>query len=364
MIGRKGNMKKKEQSARRCDSSNHLILGIETSCDETAVGVVSGGERGGGRVLANAVASQIEEHRPYGGVVPEIAARAHLDKLDDMVAAALVEAGVSLGDITGIAATCGPGLIGGVMVGAMTAKAMAAALDLPFVAVNHLEAHALTVRLAADVEFPYLLLLTSGGHCQLLLARGVGDYRTLGTTRDDAAGECFDKSARIMGLGYPGGPQIERAAALGDPNAFDLPLPMVGEKGCDFSFSGLKTAVRLAAEKLQTHNAAPSVNDLAAGLQRAISAVFVDRTANAIKMLEEEGAFPTALAVAGGVAANKAVRQGLQDLATRHRLPFTAPPIELCTDNGAMVAWAGLERLRLGMADGLDFAARPRWELK
>jgi N6-L-threonylcarbamoyladenine synthase len=332
-----------------------LILGLETSCDETAVGIVDG-ER---RILADRVASQLEEHRPYGGVVPEIAARAHLDKLDDLIKLALADAGIGFGDLAGIAATCGPGLIGGVMVGAMTGKAIAAVRDLPFIAVNHLEAHALTARLTHDVAFPYLLLLISGGHCQLIAVKGVGDYRLLGTTIDDAVGECFDKGAKLLGLGYPGGPMIERAAAEGNAKAFDLPRPMLGRAGCDFSFSGLKTALRQLTEGKKV-----SVADASAALQAAIADILADRARNALEILANENMKVTALVAAGGVAANGVIRERLLRLAGEdYGLPFIAPPSALCTDNGVMVAWAGLERLRLGFTDTLDVAARPRWPL-
>ena len=334
-----------------------IVLGLETSCDETAVGIVDA-ER---RIRANIVASQIEEHRPYGGVVPEIAARAHLDRIDDLVRRALDEAQIGLCDVSGIAATCGPGLIGGVMVGAMTGKALAAVRELPFIAVNHLEAHALTARLTHNVVFPYLLLRVSGGHSQLLIVRGVGDFRRLGGTIDDAVGECFDKSAKLLGLGYPGGPLLERAAASGNPQAFDLPRPLMGRAGCDFSFSGLKTALRLLAEQ---GNAPQFIADAAASLQAAIADILADRTRNAFELARGEETPVTALVVAGGVAANLAIRARLTTLAETFHVPFVAPPVALCTDNGAMVAWAGLERLRLGLTDPLDTAARPRWPLE
>jgi N6-L-threonylcarbamoyladenine synthase len=333
-----------------------LVLGIETSCDETAVGIVDA-ER---RIHANIIASQVAEHKPYGGVVPEIAARAHLERIDDLIHQALTEGRVTLGDITGVAATCGPGLIGGVMVGAMTGKAIAAARYLPFMAVNHLEAHALTARLTDNVAFPYLLLLVSGGHSQLLLVSGVGKYRRLGTTLDDAVGECFDKGAKLLGLGYPGGPNLERAAANGNPKAFDLPRPMLGRPGCDFSFSGLKTALRLAV----TDGLMPQIAaDAAASLQEAIAAILADRTQNALALLKADNIPITTLVAAGGVASNQAIRSRLGALAAKHHVAFAAPPPGLCTDNGVMVAWAGLERLRLGFIDPLDTPARPRWPL-
>ncbi|HAX91555.1 MAG TPA: tRNA (adenosine(37)-N6)-threonylcarbamoyltransferase complex transferase subunit TsaD [Rhodospirillaceae bacterium] len=340
-----------------------LVLGIETSCDETACGIVTDQAEGDARVLAHIVATQFEEHKPYGGVVPEIAARAHLDKIDDVVREALTAAKVTLDQIDGIAATCGPGLIGGVMVGAMMGKAMAAVSEKPFISINHLEAHALTARLTNDVAFPYLLLLVSGGHCQLLLVEAVGHYRRLGTTLDDAVGECFDKSAKLLGLGYPGGPLLEKAAASGNPKAFDLPRPMMGRAGCDFSFSGLKTAVRLAVEAARKPLSSPFVSDMSASLQGAIADILVDRTRHAFGLLAKQNVRPSALVVGGGVAANGAIRAALTALSTGQGVPFVAPPISLCTDNGVMIAWAGLERLRLGLTDGLDFRCRPRWPL-
>jgi N6-L-threonylcarbamoyladenine synthase len=340
-----------------------IILGIETSCDETAAAVVT--DRGDHRILANIVHSQLDEHRPYGGVVPEIAARAHLDLLDPLIRRALAQSGIGFGKLDGIAFTGGPGLIGGVIVGTMTAKAIALVHDLPLLAVNHLEGHALTARLTDDVAFPYLLLLVSGGHCQLLIVEGVGRYRRLGTTIDDAAGEAFDKSAKLLGLGYPGGPQIERAAAAGDATRFALPRPMKGRAGCDFSFSGLKTAVRLAVERLGGTDAlAPEdVADLAAALQAAIGEAIADRTSRAIAVFHQAHRDGSTLVVAGGVAANTALRHSLATLASTAGLAFVAPPLALCTDNAAMIAWAGLERLRLGLTDPLDFAPRPRWPL-
>jgi N6-L-threonylcarbamoyladenine synthase len=340
-----------------------LVLGIETSCDETAAAVVSDA---GERIRSNLVLSQLAEHQPHGGVVPEIAARAHLDHLDGLIARALDAAGVSFADLDAVAATGGPGLIGGVIVGVTQAKAIALAQRLPFIAVNHLEGHALTVRLVVDVAFPYLLLLVSGGHCQLLIVEGVGRYRRLGTTIDDAAGEAFDKGAKLLGLDYPGGPSVERAAAAGDAARFALPRPMKGRAGCDFSFSGLKTALRqaVAARAAQDGRLAPQdVADFAAALQAAIGDSLVDRTANAIALFRAHHAAGQSLVVAGGVAANTALRRRLAELAARHRLDFVAPPPALCTDNGAMIAWAGLERLRLGLTDALDFAPRPRWPL-
>ncbi|HYC63903.1 MAG TPA: tRNA (adenosine(37)-N6)-threonylcarbamoyltransferase complex transferase subunit TsaD [Reyranellaceae bacterium] len=334
------------------------MLGIETSCDETAVAVVEAGDRGPlGRIRANLIYSQLGEHRRFGGVVPEIAARAHLERIDGLVTQALQEARLGLADLDGVAATGGPGLIGGVMVGLMTAKALAFAHDKPLIAVNHLEGHALSVRLTEDVAFPYLLLLVSGGHCQLLAVRGPGDYTRLGTTIDDAAGECFDKTAKLLGLGFPGGPAIERAAAGGDPRRFDLPRPMWRKPGCDFSFSGLKTAVRQTVEKLPAGDP-KAVADLCASFQRTVGDVFADRCANALAAQPMD-----TLVVAGGVAANLYLRGRLEEVAARHGARLVAPPVKLCTDNGAMIAWAGIERLRLGQVDDLAFAPRPRWPL-
>jgi len=339
-----------------------LILGIETSCDETAAAVVSDEGRGVARIRSNLVFSQLAEHRPYGGIVPEVAARAHLDRLDGLIARALAEAGVSFGDLSAVAATGGPGLIGGVIVGVMEAKAIALARRLPFLAINHLEAHALTPRLTDDVAFPYLLLLVSGGHCQLLSVEGVGRYRRLGTTLDDAAGEAFDKGAKLLGLGYPGGPAIEAASRAGDASRVALPRPMKGREGCDFSFAGLKTALRERVEAAGAPSDAFRA-DAAAALQAAIGDCLIDRTENAMAMFRRRHPEGKALVVAGGVAANRALRERLAALASRNEFFFVAPPPALCTDNAAMVAWAGLERLTLGLIDALDFAPRPRWPL-
>lgn len=337
-----------------------IVLGIETSCDETAAAVVTDRRE----IRANVVLSQLEAHRPFGGVVPEIAARAHLEHLDRLIVQALEAAGVGFDELDGVAATGGPGLIGGVIVGVMTAKAIAAVRGLPFLAVNHLEGHALTARLTHDLAFPYLLLLVSGGHCQLLIVEGVGRYRRLGTTIDDAAGEAFDKAAKLLGLGYPGGPRLEAAAVRGDPGRVDLPRPMKGRPGCDFSFSGLKTALRQRVEALPPGPLDPQqVADLAAGFQAAVGDVLVDRTARAITIFRAAHPDGRSLVVAGGVAANRELRQRLAALAAATGLEFVAPPVALCTDNAAMIAWAGIERLRLGLSDGLDFAPRPRWPL-
>ncbi len=336
-----------------------LILGIETSCDETAAAVVGDGAP---RIRSNIVLSQLEEHRPFGGVVPEIAARAHLEHLDGIIARALADAGLGIEAIDAVAATGGPGLIGGVIVGVMEAKAIALARRVPFIAVNHLEGHALTVRLTDEVPFPYLLLLVSGGHCQLVIVEDVGRYRRLGTTIDDAAGEAFDKGAKLLGLGYPGGPAIERAAAAGDPQRFPLPRPMKGRAGCDFSFSGLKTALRQQVEA-RASLAPQDVADLAAALQTAIAEVLVDRTRHAIALFRARHPGGIHLVAAGGVAANATIRRHLARAAQEAGLVLVTPPPALCTDNAAMIAWAGLERARLGRFDDLAFAPRPRWPL-
>ena len=338
------------------------MLGIETSCDETAAAIVDGDRH----ILSNVVHSQIAAHTPYGGVVPEIAARAHLEYLDAVIGRALSDAGVTLKDIDGIAATGGPGLIGGVIVGVMTAKALAASAGKQFIAVNHLEAHALTARLTAPADaplgFPYLLLLVSGGHCQLLDVEGVGRYRRLGTTIDDAAGEAFDKAAAMLGLGFPGGPALERTAEGGDPKRFPLPRPMLGRPNADFSFSGLKTALRQAIGGATALGDAAK-RDLAASFQAAITDVLVDRTGKAIDAFENKHGSGRPLVVAGGVAANRSIRAALAGLAVRRGMALAVPPVALCTDNAAMVAWAGIERLATGPADTLDFAPRPRWPL-
>jgi N6-L-threonylcarbamoyladenine synthase len=335
------------------------VLGIETSCDETAVAIVEApaGPSPVGCILANVVYSQLTEHRRFGGVVPEIAARAHLERIDGLLADALAEARLGLGELDGIAATGGPGLIGGVMVGVMTAKALAFAHDKPFLAVNHLEGHALSVRLTEEVAFPYLLLLVSGGHCQLLTVRGPGDFTLLGTTIDDAVGECFDKTAKLLGFGFPGGPAIEQMAKDGDVQRFALPRPMWRKPGCDFSFSGLKTAVRQTVEKLPAGDKR-AVADLCASFQRTVGDVLADRCANALELIPM-----STLVVAGGVAANGYLRSRLERVAGEHGARLVAPPVKFCTDNGAMIAWAGVEHLRMGKIDALDFRPRPRWPL-
>ncbi|MBS28053.1 MAG: tRNA (adenosine(37)-N6)-threonylcarbamoyltransferase complex transferase subunit TsaD [Alphaproteobacteria bacterium] len=336
------------------------VLGIETSCDETAAAIVADDRT----IVSNVVLSQLDDHRPFGGVVPEIAARAHLEHLDSIISRALDEAGADLTGIDGIAATGGPGLIGGVMVGVMTAKAIAAARGLPLIAVNHLEAHALTARLTDNVAFPYLLLLVSGGHCQLLIVEGIGRHTLLGSTIDDAIGEAFDKTAKLLGLGFPGGPALEAAARDGEAGRFRLPRPLRGRAGCDFSFSGLKTAVRQAALDLGQTPSAQDAADLAAGFQAAVADVVADRCSHALDAFAATYPdTPPVLVAAGGVAANQTLRCTLTQLCDTHGATMVAPPPALCTDNAAMVAWAGLERLLAGQADGLEFRPRPRWPL-
>ena len=370
-----------------------IVLGIESSCDETAAALVTDSRV----ILAQRIASQDDAHRPYGGVVPEIAARAHVERLTPLIEAVLADAGMTLADVDAIAATAGPGLIGGVMVGLVTAKALAMAADKPLIAINHLEGHALSPRLAdPTLAFPYLLLLVSGGHCQLLLVQGVGAYRRLATTIDDALGEAFDKTAKILGLGYPGGPAVEALAATGNARAVPLPRPLLGSAEPHFSFAGLKSAVMRAKQAMGEGSACPSTSsgradlgmaqrkrsahaepvepqaaggqpraltpaytdaDIAAAFQQSAIDCILDRTRRA---LEQTGPV-TALVVAGGVAANRAIRAALERLAAEHKLGFVAPPLALCTDNAAMIAWAGIERL--GQSDALDFSPRPRWPL-
>jgi N6-L-threonylcarbamoyladenine synthase len=338
-----------------------IVLGIESSCDETAAAVVDDRRK----VLGEMLFSQLDAHRVYGGVVPEVAARAHLEHLAPMIAETMRKAGIGFAELDGIAATAGPGLIGGVIVGVTMAKAIAAAHGKPFIAVNHLEGHALSARLSDDVPFPFLLLLVSGGHCQLLVVEDVGRYRRLGATIDDAAGEAFDKAAKLLGLGYPGGPAIERAAREARNPVADLPRPMLGRPDCNFSFSGLKTALRQRAEALRGAGRldAAMAADLAAGFEQAVVASIADRTRRAIGLARQQAPGLSALVVAGGVAANARLRQGLTETAAKAGLSLVAPPIPLCTDNAAMIAWAGIERLRRGEVDALDFAPRPRWPL-
>ena len=336
------------------------VLGIESSCDETAAAVLGAD----GAVLAEAVLSQ-QEHAAFGGVVPEIAARAHLAFLPGLIGQVMGKAGLAFAELGGIAATTGPGLIGGLIVGAGVGKGLAMALGKDFVAVNHLEAHALTARLPGlspdGAPFPYLLLLVSGGHCQCVAVEAVGRYRRLGGTIDDAVGEAFDKVAKMLGLGWPGGPALERLAVQGDATRFKLPRPLLGRAGCDFSFSGLKTAV---AQLLAGFPAGPlpagDAADIAASFQAAVADVMVDRMANALAMMPET----KLLVVAGGVAANTVLRERLAGLAAAHGVALAAPPLRLCGDNAVMVAWAGIERLRLGLSDRMDAPPRPRWPLE
>jgi N6-L-threonylcarbamoyladenine synthase len=346
------------------------ILGIETSCDETAASIVVRHSDGRGEIVSDVVLSQLDEHSAFGGVVPEIAARAHVEALDGLIEEALNRAGVGLQEIDAVAATAGPGLIGGLLVGLMTGKAIARAAKKPLYAINHLEGHALTARLTDGLSFPYLMLLVSGGHTQLVLVKGVGDYERFGTTIDDALGEAFDKTAKLLGLPYPGGPAVEKAAKAGDPNRFALPRPLVGEARLDFSFSGLKTAVRQAATAIQPLTD-QDIADICASFQHAISRTLKDRIGRGLARFKER--YPTlaaptlaapALVVAGGVAANQVIRATLQELCDANRFRFIAPPLQLCTDNAAMIAWAGLERMAAGLPeDPISIAPRSRWPL-
>jgi len=339
-----------------------VILGIETTCDETAAAVVTRADDDSGRILSNVVLSQVSEHADYGGVVPEIAARAHVEALDRIIAMAMAEANCSFGTLDGVAAAAGPGLIGGLIVGLTTAKAIALVHNKPLMAVNHLEAHALTARLTEGTPFPYCLFLASGGHTQILGVRGVGDYLRLGGTVDDAIGEAFDKTAKLLGLGYPGGPLVEKEALDGDAARFALPRPMSGRHDADFSLSGLKTALRLEAEKIAPLSN-QDVADLCASFQQAVVDVVMDRLRSGLRMFRDRIGNPSALVCAGGVAANQAIRKVLHRIAFEAGTELVAPPPALCTDNGAMIAWAGAERLALGLTDTLDAVPRPRWPL-
>ncbi|NNE24158.1 MAG: tRNA (adenosine(37)-N6)-threonylcarbamoyltransferase complex transferase subunit TsaD [Rhizobiales bacterium] len=340
------------------------VLGIETSCDETATAVVRRHADGSGEIVSSCVLSQITDHAPYGGVVPEIAARAHIVHLDGLIDRAMNEANCDFTAIDAIAATAGPGLLGGVMVGLMTAKGLALALGKPLIAVNHLEGHALTPGLTEGLRPPYLLLLVSGGHSQLLAVDDVAAYRRYGTTIDDALGEAFDKTAKLLSLGYPGGPAVELAAASGDDTRYDFPRPLAGKPGCNFSFSGLKTAVRQAAQQLDVVSQ-QDIADICAGFQKAVAATLRDRVGNAMAQFstDHKGLAGPTLVIAGGVAANKALRGTLLDLCTDHGWKLSAPPVSLCSDNAAMIAWAGAERFVRGMTDPLDVTARARWPL-
>jgi len=340
------------------------VLGIETSCDETAAAVVRRGAEGGGEILSNLVRSQVEDHAAFGGVVPEIAARAHVEVLDSMVAAALRDAGIGWDDLSGVAATAGPGLAGGLLVGLTTAKAIALVRDLPLIALNHLEAHALTAGLTDDLPPPYLMLIVSGGHSQFIIVRDVGAYKRLGTTVDDALGEAFDKTAKLLGLGYPGGPAVERAAATGDAGRFDFPTPMVGRPEPHFSFAGLKTAVRQAANALAPASD-QDISDICASFQRAAVVAVSDRAATAMRLYTERMGpdAPRHFVVAGGVAANAALRAALEQTSAANAFSLCVPPPHLCTDNAVMVAWAGALWLSRGRADPLDVPARARWPL-
>ena len=341
---------------------NGPILGIESSCDETAAAVLDAG----GRILAEIVLSQEREHAPFGGVVPEIAARAHLAHLPALVRRAMAQAGIGFADLAAVAASAGPGLIGGLIVGSQFAKGLAIARGIPYLAINHLEGHALTARLPGLVEggapFPYLLLLVSGGHCQCVAVEGAGAYRRLGGTIDDAAGEAFDKVAKLLGLGWPGGPALERLAASGDPARYPFPRPLLRREGCDFSFSGLKTAVAQTVAKLPMGTLpVQTAADIAASFQRAVADVLADRAAHAMTAMAGQTSL---LVVAGGVAANQTIRQALEQTAARAGFRLACPPVRLCTDNAVMIAWAGLERLRLGLTSEIGFAPRPRWPLE
>ena len=340
-----------------------VVLGIETTCDETAAAVVMRHADGRGKILSSVVLSQIAEHAPFGGVVPEIAARAHVEVLDTLIKQALAESGHNFASLDAVAAAAGPGLIGGVIVGLTTAKAIALVREKPLIAVNHLEGHALTARLTDGTAFPYLLFLASGGHTQIVAVRGVGDYVRLGTTLDDAVGEAFDKTAKLLGLPYPGGPQVEVEAKKGDSGRFALPRPMLGRDDADFSFSGLKTALRLEAERVAPLSD-QDVADLCASFQQAVVEVVADRLRHGLRAFRAAFGMPTAMVAAGGVAANEAIRKMMHRLAFESGTVLVVPPTELCTDNAAMIAWAGAERLALGLTDALDTSPRARWPLE
>ncbi|MDR2781727.1 MAG: tRNA (adenosine(37)-N6)-threonylcarbamoyltransferase complex transferase subunit TsaD [Holosporaceae bacterium] len=330
------------------------VLGIESSCDETAAAIVTEKKQ----VLSNVIYSQIEEHKSFGGVVPEIAARTHLEKIDVVVEKALHDAGVNLSEIDAVAGTCGPGLIGSVIVGATFAKTISMSINIPFIAINHIEAHAISVRLTEDVEFPYLLLLASGGHSQLCIVHAIDNFEILGKTIDDSVGESFDKIAKLLGLGYPGGPIVEKVARCGNAEKFSLPRPLCTKGSCDFSFAGLKTAVRVAAEKCVTEQ---DKVDLVASFQKTVTDVMVFKVKQAIDICDKK---ITAVAMAGGVAANKSIRAALNNTCNSYGLPFFSPPLQICTDNGAMIAWLGLEKFHKKQFTDLQFAPCPRWSLQ
>ena len=346
-----------------------VCLGIESSCDETSAAIVDSNKN----ILAHIIYSQIPEHQKYGGVVPELAARAHILAIDTVIRETLTRANMTIDDVDVIAATAGPGLIGGVLIGWMAATGIAQSTGKPLVAVNHLEGHALVPRLSAaaadgsgtrlDVEFPYLLMLASGGHCQILLVRGVGKYEMIGQTLDDSAGEAFDKVSKMLGLGYPGGPVVDRRAALGNPRAFDFPRPLTDKPGCDFSFSGIKTAARTLLSKTDAPYSDEFINDFCASFQTAVVDCIINRLGHAMKSDAVKSAKPKTLVVAGGVAKNSAIRTAMEQLAREHGMIFAAPPMNLCTDNGAMIAWAGLENYKIGNIVREPIAPRPRWPL-
>jgi N6-L-threonylcarbamoyladenine synthase len=335
------------------------ILGIETSCDETSASIVTCDKK----ILSHIIYSQLEQHLPYGGVVPEIASRAHVERLDTIIDQVMSEAKIDYKELDAIAVTAGPGLIGGVIVGVMTAKAISSVIKKPFIAVNHLEAHALTVRLTSEVEFPFLLLLVSGGHCQILIVEKVSNYKLLGGTIDDALGEAFDKVAKMLNLEYPGGPKIEKYALKGDFKRFNFPRPLKGKSGCDFSFSGLKTAVKREIDKIININQ-QDIADVAASFQLTVTEILQDRLRNAIKIFKNLHPNANNIVLAGGVAANNYIKSSLQKIAEENSMQLVSPPLELCTDNAAMIAWAGIERMQAGLIDNLSFEPRARWPLE
>jgi N6-L-threonylcarbamoyladenine synthase len=337
------------------------VLGIESSCDETAVSVVSDDKK----ILSNVVYSQIKEHKDFGGVVPEIAARSHLDSISWVIKQAMLEANITFKDLSAVAGVSGPGLIGGLLVGMQSAKAIAFANNIPFIAINHLEAHALTARLTNDVSFPFLLLLVSGGHTQILQVNGVGDYKVIGKTLDDAVGEAFDKTAKILNIGYPGGPELEKRAKLGNPNNIKLPSPMVGKQNCDFSFSGLKTRVRHLYDENKNNINQEYINDMCASFQVAVAKSINNRLEKSFKIFrknKENKKYD--FVIAGGVASNLYLRDEIKKLCEKNNFEFNAPPVNLCTDNGVMIAWAGVENLQINNFSSFDMPANPRWNLE